>query len=608
MTEDIKLPPLPSAGDWSISHRQALALIALFAFPLFLVCLGVGDSTAMMELFNIIPVREAYRDGHWLLPTLGGYPRMVKPPLTVWIPAGLAVLFHNDSLWVLRLPSVILGLITCWATYAIGCVTSRDRRFGLFAALALAGMLVFVRQSRLASYDIYATAFTTLGFLGLLAAAEYRRLWWLWSILGGIALGLSVLSKGPVPPMYVLIPYGIWLLRYHLRNPRAWLAILIALIVSIVSFSPWLFLVAARYHAQYGGNAWAIWWRQFARYAAARGPQYKQTDWYYLAMLGWVFPWTPALIGGVTLPFLPTRSEPQPTDSERRGRWLFWLVLILGLGLLTIPHQKKQRYALQQFPFAALLVAAVWQEFARLKRTLNLEPAARVLLAAQSIIFVGLGIGILAAIPMISMSHHAPGYQDGHWTLMQTVALLKPALAVLGFIGWGLLAIVLIILGLLIWRWEFNRYFDKAFVTYALAGWIFTMGCYIAYFEGTGYQVSRYRKATKQMVSLAQGHRIYTLTSDEPWLGVLYYANEIMPGISVGRLAQMAGQHESSIFLLTRDGPPQKPKLNEIARLAHRKWRILDRINDGHSIQTLFELLPRHYHPASTAPMAGVEH
>lgn len=601
MTDDIKLPPLPAACDWSISHRRALAVIALFALPLYLIFLGTGDSTAMMELFNLLPVREAYRDGHWLLPTLGGYPRMVKPPLPVWIPAGLAVLFHTDSLWVVRLPSVILGVLTCWATYAIGCVTSRDRRLGLFAALALAGMLVFVRQSRLASYDIYATAFTTLGFLGLLMAAECRRLWWLSAALGGAALGLSVLSKGPVPPMYVLIPYGLWLLRYHLRNPRAWLAILIALVVSIAVFSPWLFFVAARYHAQYGGSAWAIWWRQFARYAAARGPQYKQTDWYYLAMLGWVFPWTPALIGGLALPFLPTRSDPPPTDSERRSRWMFWIVLVLGLVLLTIPHQKKQRYALQQFPFAALLAAVVWQEFARLKRNLLLEPAARVLLAAQSIIFAGLGLGILAAIPIVIASHHAPVYQDSHWTLMQAVALLKPALAVLGPIGWGAIAVVLIVLGVQIWRWEFRRRFDLAFIAYALAGWIFTIGCYAGYMRGRGYQVSRYRQATEQMVSLSHGHKIYTLTTDEPWLGVLYYANRIMPGISIERLAQMAGQNNRAIFLLTFDGKPERTQLHQIAGLAHRHWRILDRVNDGHAIQTLFELLPGQPAAAATA-------
>lgn len=193
---------LTVAADLNIPHWGALAIVTAFALPLFLELLGHGQATAMMELFNLVPIREAYRDGHWLIPTLGGMPRLEKPPLPVWIPAALAMLFHSDSLWVVRLPSVVLALATCWATYGIGCICSRDRRLGLFAAIALASMVVFIRQARMASYDIYGTAFTTMGFLGLLAAAEYPRRWWAWSTLGGVALGLAVLSKGPVPPMY----------------------------------------------------------------------------------------------------------------------------------------------------------------------------------------------------------------------------------------------------------------------------------------------------------------------------------------------------------------------------------------------------------------------
>ncbi len=568
-------------------------MIALYALPLFLICLGTGAARDMMELFNLIPVREAFRDGHWLIPTLGGLPRLVKPPLPVWIPAGLAALFHSDNLWILRAPSALLGLATCWGTYAIGCVTSRDRRLGLFAALALASMVVFIRQSRLASYDIYATAFTTLGLLALLVAAERPQWWWLWSSAAGVALGLSVLSKGPVPPMYVLLPYGIWLLRYHVRQVRVWWGLGLALVVSVAVFLPWLVAVNQQYHVQYGGNAWAIWTRQFVRYVAAPGHQYEQTRWYYLAMVGWVFPWTPAMIAGLAMPFFPTRSDPAPTDQERRGRWLFWLILVLGLALLTVPHQKKQRYALQQFPFAALLIGAVWQEFARLRKESPLEAPAKILLAAQAILLAGIGIGIALLIPLILFAHRAPSFQTSPWTLMQILAVLRPGLDVLGPVGWGLLAALLIVLGVRIGRWQFQRRFQRAFLAYAAAGWLFMFGCYWAYAAGKGYQVSRYRKPTKQMVRLAGGHTIYTLNGDEPWLGVLYYANEILPQVTPAELQAIAAKNpKQPIFVLTRDKPPFKADVAGVRRATRRHGRVLDRINDGHYRQTLFELTP----------------
>ncbi len=577
------------SGAAGISDALALVLITLYALPLFLVCLGTGEVRAMMELFNLVPVREAFRDHHWLLPTLGGLPRMVKPPLPVWIPAATARLFGTDNLWVVRLPSVLLAIFTCWATYAIGCATSRDRRVGLFAAIALAGMVVFIRQARLASYDIYATAFCTIGFWALLLMVQRRR-WWLWAMVGGAALGLSVLSKGPVPPMYVLLPFGLWLLAYHRKNWRVWAGLGVALTASIVVFMPWLVLAAQRYALEYHGNAWAIWTRQFVRYAAASGPHFMQTNWYYLAMLGWVYPWTPALVAGLLLPFLPSRGDPQPSTSEKRGRLLFWLVLVLGLLLLTLPHQKKQRYALQQFPFAALLIGALWQEFCRLKSDWPLELPSRILLAVQAILTAGAGLVMGALIPLTMFSHAAPAWAE-HYTLMESIAMLKPALQVLGWWGWLLTSILLVLTGVWLWRDEFSRRFGRAFLAYAVGTWILMLTVYWAYFAGAGYQVSPYRIETRQLVGLADRHTIYTLAPDQPWLGVLYYANEIMPTVSPARLEAVARSPRKNVYVLTRDYmKPYSTILNHVATTTGRTIITLDRIFDGHVHQDLVTL------------------
>ncbi len=580
-----------------ISHTAALLLIAAFALPLYLLALGTGNARDMMELFNLVPIREAYRDGHWLLPTLGGLPRMKKPPLPVWIPAGLGMLLHTDSLWVLRMPSAILGVLTCWATYAIGNTMSRDRILGLFSAIALASMVVFIRQSRLASYDIYCTAFTTIGFWGLLHAIEQRKRWIGWAAFGGAALGLAVLSKGPVNPMYALLPLGLWILIFHRRSGRAYLAILIALIASIVVFSPWLFAVAVRYHAQYGGNAWLVWTHQFTRYVGAPGKSYTQSDWYYFGMLAWVFPWTIALMAGLAVPFLPTNSDPAPDETEKRGRWLFWIVLVAGLVLLTIPHQKKQRYALQQFPFAALLIGVVWQEFVRLKREVPIEKPAGLMLAAQAILFMGTGVGFAVVAILTALSHRPPVWHDSHWTLMQALSLLKPALGTLTLPGWCLLAAVLACAGVLIWRLEFNRRFIAAFGVFAVASWLLMLSVNWAYFTGRGYQISQYRQPTREMMAIAGRQHIYTLTGDEIWLGVLYYANHILPIESPLQMQQRHFPSDRPIFILTRDKGKFLQAVHAIARSQHRRIRIVYRINDGHHMQTLFKLMPRSKRP-----------
>ena len=269
---------------------------------------------------------------------------------------------------------------------------------------------------------------------------------------------------------------------------------------------------------------------------------------------------------------------------------MFWIVLVVGLILLTIPAQKKQRYALQNFPFAALLIAAVWQEFVRLKKNLTLEAPAQVLLAAQSIMFAGAGVLILILIPIVMFAHHPSSNYVGHWTALQAASLLKPGLAALTPLGWVIIAAAMIGLGILLWRWEFSRRFDRSFWVYAAAGWLFMLAMNWAYMDGRGYQVSRYRAETRQMISAVHGRKIYTLMGDEMWLGVLYYANEIMPLKTPPELVTIAGHTQGPLYILTRDEGVFRQQVHSIAQQTHRHIQIIDRINDGHYIQTLFQL------------------
>ncbi|NNM84166.1 MAG: phospholipid carrier-dependent glycosyltransferase [Phycisphaerales bacterium] len=579
---------LNEPADWHIGHGWALAIITAFALPLYLICLGTGQARDMMELFNLVPVRECFRDHHWLLPTLNGFPRMQKPPLPVWIPAAVAELFHSDNLWVVRLPSVVMGLLTCWATYGIGCFTTRDRRLGLLAALVLASMVVFVRQARLASYDIYSTAFITVGLWAIMGMIEQAQRWWAWAALAGVGFGLAVLSKGPVPPAYVLVPFVIWMLWFRRRPASNWWGLLVAAVVSVAVFLPWLVAANARYESQYHASGWAVWTSQFVKYVARPGRQYTDTRWYYFGMLAWVFPWTPALIGGLALPFLPVRSDPPPSRQESQARWMFWLVLILGLALLTLPHQKKQRYALQQFPFAALLVAAVWKEFLRLRRSAPMEAAAKILLASQAIIMMGLGIGLLGFIPVVLASHAKPVYED-HYTLMQRIYFLRPALNVLGVAGWGAAAVGFIVLGVRLWKDQFSRRFGNSFIWYVAGAWLLMLTTTWAYRAGAGYQVSPYRGPVRQLMQLTHQAPVYTLQGDTPWLGTLYYAGKIMPSLSRAQLEAKIKQHPP-VYVLTRAAAPFALRLQKACAQTHAEAQIIDRIFDGHYHQTLYRI------------------
>ncbi len=571
----------------------------------------------MMELFNLVPVREAVRDGHWMVPTLNGAPRLEKPPIPVWLPGSLAALFGSDSLWIVRLPSVLMGLISCWATYAIGCLLSKDRKLGLWAALILAANIIFIHQSRLASYDIFSTGFITVGFLGLVGLAEApsyynkaqpaqspnraerlcRRFAWHWVVLTGLGFGLAVLSKGPVPVATIAIPYAVWLLIFHRHRADIWLNIFIAALISILVFLPWLLAAAAQQP-----QAWKVWRSEFLQFTAAEGEEYRAVWYYYFGFFGFIFPWCISFIGALALPFLPSQSDPQPTDQEKRGRWLMLIVLVLGLVMLSIPHEKKQRYALQQLPVAALMIAALWQEFSRLRRSDLLGAPAKLLLSAQAVLTIGTGV---AAVLLIFLAQ-LPGSFFEQWAarvphgmragLLAAPDALHSILAVFGIAGWAAIGALIILIGSAAVIAQNRHRFSAAFVAHLLAAWLIMLAIYWTYRVGDGFQTNEYRQTAEAIDHIAGKNPIYSLPKTIPWLNTLYYANRTMPETKPEIIIAQAQKWNGPIFVLARyhdkpaDWQQSQTTLEQIAKTTGRHMELADEFNDGLGVQILYRL------------------
>ncbi len=356
------------------------------------------------------------------------------------------MLIQSDSLWVLRFPSVLMALLTAFATYGLGCTFFKnsldpvhtERKYALLAAVLLPAMLIFNRQAHLASYDIYATTFLTCGAFFLARATEGPRIV-ACSLLAGIATGLSILSKGPVPVATVMLPLGIWLLLFH-RRRSAWLAVLLAAVVSILIFLPWLLVIGGipGLIAGQQPTAWHVWYTELFQFGTGNSVNATQsksdlTDpwYYYLQMFLWVAPLTPTLIAALVMPFMPSNSEPQPSEKERHGRWLFWLVLVVGLVMLSVPSEKKARYALQLFPFGALLCASLWQEFRRLPANRKLELPAVLVLATQALFFiVPAAVGVIGVLS-VGMKTELPHWAGGPATAEVLSSLPRPLSLVL---------------------------------------------------------------------------------------------------------------------------------------------------------------------------------
>ncbi|NJM12861.1 MAG: phospholipid carrier-dependent glycosyltransferase, partial [Synechococcaceae cyanobacterium SM1_2_3] len=164
--------------------------------------------------------REMFLRGDFLSTTLNGQPRYDKPILSYWLQAASIATFGVNE-WAFRLPSALAA--TLWAMLIFGFVRRiADARRALLAALLMTTSL---------SVTIIGKAATADALLNLWLAASLLSLylylhegWRSWLYLAAAAMGLGVLTKGPVA---VVIPAGVSLLYCASRGEwRIWLRLL----------------------------------------------------------------------------------------------------------------------------------------------------------------------------------------------------------------------------------------------------------------------------------------------------------------------------------------------------------------------------------------------
>lgn len=337
--------PLTPSGFW-------LRLAALMALTLPALWVGLGDADCMfhMEVRAIASSQETWmrlaaHEQDWRIPSWNGEPRINKPPLVVWLnlcawagvspDAPVDVLVHRA-----RLLASSLGWLTLLAVVWLGR-SLVGARFGFAAAAITGANLFFLRHVRMATYDTYLLAFCTLAMAATAWALQPRgpratRHGWGW-LLAGLSLAAALLSKGPMAwllggaPMFLLC-------AMQPTGRRGWTGLAGALLLAAGLTLPWYLYVW-----QTIPNAVELWRAEFAA-ERDRG----QPPWYYLGLLGLMFPWTLWLLAAVV--------HSRTADPRLRTvlAWFFWIFIALSL-----PDAKQQRYILPILPAGGLLAAGL---------------------------------------------------------------------------------------------------------------------------------------------------------------------------------------------------------------------------------------------------------
>ncbi len=330
--------------------RRCGNLPAVAALWLVLVVATLAGRPALpVDETRVLSVAwEMWSRQDFLVPYLNGAPYPHKPPLLPWLIALGWKLAGVNDIWP-RLVAPLFALGSLWLTRRLAQqLWPEHREAAGLAPLFLLGTLFWATFSTGTLYDMLLTFFALAGGLGLVHAWQ-RGLAAGFAVFG-IALGLGLLSKGPVIMLHLGIPAvlaPLWAAGHRPNWARWYLGVAGALALGLVIAGCWA-IPAARS----GGEAYAqaILWSQTADRMTSSFA-HQQPFWWYLPLLPLLlFPWIawPALWRALR------RMLNAPLDPGSRLT-LVWS----GAGLLAFSaiSGKQPHYLLPLFPALALLAA-----------------------------------------------------------------------------------------------------------------------------------------------------------------------------------------------------------------------------------------------------------
>lgn len=372
-------PELSKLSPWFIG----VWVIAMFA------CLIGGPHLSDHEVIVAQTARQILGTGHWVVPEYLDTPFLVKPPLSPWIVAmvskylppaketGLPVTDESA-----RLPSVVAMMLTVWIVWRLA-LSMFERRAALISATACATCVGTLLYALNATAEAILTLFCTWAF------AEF---WWAHRALNTgqrrlhlvrfyLALGLSMMAKGPMPAGVVIIPLAAWWwgqqstrivaaggirsvgrgvrraireawprLRWACTRLGMWWGVPIFAIV----FVPWMFAVARQ-----EPYAWSLWNYEFLDRAKGNYPGCHWGEFYYYLpiIFGMIMPWGLSLPEALASPFL------KPYRKHRATLTYAWYWVVMTLLFTSVMSFKKPYYILPAIPGCALLLGPVLDRF-----------------------------------------------------------------------------------------------------------------------------------------------------------------------------------------------------------------------------------------------------
>lgn len=325
-----------------------LVLLAL-AVPVLFLWLGANSIWDANEAFYVDTPRQMVLTGDYITPVFNGANRLNKPVLSYWIVAGLyRVLGVSVTAERVGIACGVLGIAL--AAFLIGRAL-RSTATGVLAALMIVTAPPVVMWGRRIFIDVYITMFMSL-VLACFVMAErdphHRRRWLL---LMYVAMGLGVLTKGPVAIVLPAVVSAIWLTWERRWADVRRMAIVPGLFIVGAIVVPWYALLYAR-------HGWAPITGFFVGENLDRFTTSMQPDarafWFYLPVLFTdLFPWAPLF----AVPLVTAWKRASASDADASAasvRRLLWTWVVVIVCAFSCSQTKQDLYI---FPVVAAVAA-----------------------------------------------------------------------------------------------------------------------------------------------------------------------------------------------------------------------------------------------------------
>jgi 4-amino-4-deoxy-L-arabinose transferase-like glycosyltransferase len=325
------------------------AVVLALGLLLFFWKLGAPGLIDPDEPYYAVPALEMLRTGTWRVPLFHGAPWFDKPIFYYWtVLAGYHVLGVTEL--AARFGSALSALLGALSLF----LWRRDQPLAaLGGAIVLSTSILYVAIARIALTDATLTLFVTLSMLAFARHLETRSR--LAALGGGVAIGLAVLTKGPVGlllPGMALLAYSIFTRSAAIFRPRA---LGFGALGLAATAAPWYaYMMVAHRDLLVGA------FLEQGNMGRFLSPEHPAFPFYYaVILLTGLLPWSGALPAALLDAVLAIRAKAERGRSRVGPVYLLcWLGAVVFV--FSCSASKLPTYVLPACPPAALLIGGYW--------------------------------------------------------------------------------------------------------------------------------------------------------------------------------------------------------------------------------------------------------